>query len=250
MLQIYLCEDEENQLLHLKKMIEQYIIKKNIDAKIVSTRMNPQQTLEDARENAGKPALFFIDVELKGYSMNGFELVRTLKKQKKDYAFVFLTSHEELAYKVFEYELGVMDYIVKSPGYFLADEMSDALAARLDRIFGEMEEISVRKKQETILLECGSRIVPVAVQDIRFIQAVKGKHMAEVWTVHSMISIRLSLKNIYEMLNEDFIYINKSCIVQKSMIQEIDRKNRTMVVAGGHQLEIAYREMKNVCSSM
>lgn len=122
MIAVYLCEDEENQLLRFKKIIEQYILREHIDAKIVSAKTNPGQTLEDVKERGDARAVFFIDVELRGYSMNGFELAGKLKGLREEYYFVYLTSHEELAYKVFEYELGVLDYIVKSPRIFWKPE--------------------------------------------------------------------------------------------------------------------------------
>lgn len=250
MIAVYLCEDEENQLLRFKKIIEQYILREHIDAGIVSARINPGQTLEDVKERGDAQAVFFIDVELRGYSMNGFELARKLKRLKEEYYFVYLTSHEELAYKVFEYELGVLDYIVKSPRIFLEDGISDSLKARLDSIFGKVEKLSGKENKETLVFECGSRLVEIVMSDIIYIQAVKGKHQVEVYTRCQMMNIRQSLKNIYEKLNDDFIYINKSCIVQKNMIREIDRKNRTVTLRGGYGLEIAIREMKNVCNSL
>lgn len=247
---VYLCEDEENQLLRFQKIMEQYIQREHIDARVVSARMDPWHTLEDVKERKDTRAIFFIDVELKDYSMNGFELAGELKKQQKQYYFVYLTSHEELAYKVFEYELGALDYIVKSPGIFLENEISDSLKARLGSIFGKVEKLSSKEKKETLVFECGSRLVEVVMADIIYIQAVKGKHQAEVYTRYQMMNVRQPLKNIYERLNDDFIYINKSCIVQKNMIREIDRKNRTATLKGGYELEIAIREMKNVCNSL
>lgn len=247
---VYLCEDEEIQLLRFKAIIEQYIQNGSIDAKVVSARRNPGQTLKDVKEREDVQAVFFIDVELKDSPMNGFELAKELKGKRKNYYFVYLTSHEELAYKVFEYELGVLDYIVKSPEIFLAGGISDNLTARLNTIFGKIEALSNEEKKETLIFECGSRLVEVATSDIIYIQAVKGKHQAEVYTTCQILSIRQPLKSIYEELSDAFIYINKSCIVQKSMIREIDRKSRIVTLKGGYRLEVAIREIKNVCGSL
>ncbi len=250
MIEIYLCEDEKIQLLKFQKMIGQYLLKKRMDARIISARMNPEHILEDVQEHGSEQAVFFIDVELKGCSMNGFELAKKLKKLNRKYYFVFLTSHEELAYKVFEYELGVLDYIVKNPKYFLTDKISDPLMKRLDSIFEKVGKLSEKEEKETLVFECGSRLIEIALADIIYIQAVKGKHQVEVYTTDQMMNVRQTLKSIYEMLNDNFIYINKSCIIQKNMIREIDKKSRIATLKGGFELEIAIREMKNVCGSL
>ncbi|MGF0034386.1 LytR/AlgR family response regulator transcription factor [Bariatricus sp. SGI.154] len=246
MIDIYLCEDEEIQLLYFKKILEEYLEATHVDARIVSARMNPEQIVADIREHESNLALFFIDIQLKGCSMDGFGLARKLKKMNREYYLVYLTSHEELAYKVFEYELGVLDYIVKSPRHFLSNNISDGLKARLNNIFGKIEKQTRQEKKETLVIECGSRLVEVIVEDIILIQAIKGKHQIEIYTAYQTMNVRQSLKDLYEMLNDDFLYINKSCIVQKSMIREVDKKNRIVMLKGGYQMEISYRIMKSI----
>ena len=45
--------------------------------------------------------------------MNGLELARKLREKNSDDYLVFITSKDDLAYKVFEYQLDVLDYIMK-----------------------------------------------------------------------------------------------------------------------------------------
>ena len=42
------------------------------------------------------------------------------------------------------------------------------------------------------------------------------------------------------------MYVNKSCIVRKDKIKEVDRKNRYVKLENDFQIEVSYREMKNV----
>lgn len=55
------------------------------------------------------------------------------------------------------------------------------------------------------------------------------------------------MKEIFEKINsEKFIFVNKSCIVQRNMILEIDKKNRRLNLYGGYQVEVSVREMKKI----
>ena len=90
MIQVYLCEDQEKQLLYFKQIIEKYITDTYKDARIVSARKNPEHILLDMRECGENPALFFIDIQLDGYIMNGFELAKKIKKNVKNSYIVFL----------------------------------------------------------------------------------------------------------------------------------------------------------------
>ena len=83
MIDIYLCEDELSQLNYFKNVIGAFVKENGIQAEIVSARCNPLLTVNDFINGGGNTALFFLDVELKGYEIDGFGLARKLKKQNK-----------------------------------------------------------------------------------------------------------------------------------------------------------------------
>ena len=249
MIDIYLCEDELSQLNYFKKVIESFLKENHIQAEIVSARNNPLFTINDFIKNEENTALFFLDVELNGYTMDGFGLARKLKKQDRDIYIVFLTSQEDLAFRAFEYKLEPLDYIIKKPEYFLSDRMGNEMKVRMENIFGKIE-LMKEKKQNSISISAGSRVLEVNKDDILFIQAVKGSHQIEIYLSYKKLTLRQSLKNISEMLDEAFIFISKSCIVQKQKIREIDKKGRKIFLECGYELEVPYREIGSLCKLM
>lgn len=253
MLDIYLCEDEEIQLLRFAEILDKYIESNSKNAKIISKRWNPEETLKDAKKNAENEndTLFFIDVQLGDTYMNGFDLAQRLKELCPKCYLVFLTSKEELAYQAFERELDVLDYIVKRPEYFL-EEVNENLKQRFDRIFAKIgKDLEKRKSRTTkIKIESGSKMIEIDLNEIIFVQSIKQNHQLEIITRRQRVETRQTLKKMQEILGEGFIYVNKSCLVAKNKIQEIDRENRFVKLEGGYRLEISHRELKNVVSIM
>lgn len=249
MIKIYLCEDELAQLNYFTNVINAFIKENNINAEIVSARKNPLFILNDIMKNGSDPALFFLDIELKEYIMDGFALARKIKKEDIESYIVFLTSQEDLAFKAFEYKLEPLDYIIKKPEYFLSNKMSREVKERMTRIFEKIELLR-KKKQNNISISTGGRVMEVNKDDILFIQAIKGSHQIEIYLPYKKLTIRQSLKNMNELLDESFVYINKSCIVQRQKIQEIDKRNRLVYLEGGYELEVSYREIKGLCDLM
>ena len=80
MIQIYICEDEKIQLEFWKRTIEDYIKSAKIMAEIVSARQNPQDILNDIEQCDNSQRLFFIDIQMPEYDMNGLELARKLRE--------------------------------------------------------------------------------------------------------------------------------------------------------------------------
>ena len=249
MLHIYICEDEKVQLNRIRDMITEYIADLRIDARIAAARQNPEEIMAELHDNC-QPAVFFIDVQLDGYDMDGFDLARRLKWLNSEYAVVFLTSSTDFAYKVFEYDLEVLDYVVKEPEYFRQKRINNSLIRRLDRIFEKMMSLCDKKNKATIALAGGGKVTNVIMEDIIYIQSVAGRHQAEVYLDNRVIIVRQSMKSIYELLSEDFVYVNKSCIVNRYKMQELDKKERFLYLAGGFRVEVAYRELNDIAKIM
>ena len=249
MIQIYICEDEKIQLEFWKRTIEDYIKSAKIMAEIVSARQNPQDILNDIEQCDNSQRLFFIDIQMPEYEMNGLELARKLREKNSDDYLVFITSKDDLAYKVFEYQLDVLDYIMKKPKYYLENADMAPLTERLNRIFYKINQDQKETEQKKIQLGSGSRKYNIAIEDIIYVQAVKGTHLVEINIACKKIQVRQTLKEIAEQIDmEEFLFVNKSCIVQKRMILSVDKKNRRVNLTGGYQVEIAVREMKKVCT--
>lgn len=245
MIHIYLCEDDASQLQFFTDIIKQYIAERNMDADVFSARCNPENTLKDIDGNGDHQALFLLDVELNGYDMNGFDLCREIKKRNGNFFFAFLTSKDELAYKAFEYELDILDYILKEPKYFLNKVISKDLKKRLDRIFEKIEREKVGKNA-TIWVECGSRKVEIEIDSMICIQSIKGEHHLEIITENRRLIVNQSLEQMKGILADRVIEVSKSCLVMKAKIQEIDRKKRFVTMKNGMQCEIAFRKVKEV----
>lgn len=245
MINIYLCEDEEIQLDFIRNILEICIAERKIDAKIISFRKSPKETLLDAKSRRNEKSLFVIDIQLNDSSMDGIDLARELKKLSDKFYFAFLTSEWALAYKTFEYQLGVLDYIVKEPSMFIEKKMESEVMGRFERIFKELEK-GGRKLEETIIIECGSRRIEILKENIIYVQALKGRHSIEVVASDRRIITNMSLKSMEEKLGNQYIWINKSCLVSKKKMKELDKKTRFLTLENGEVCEVSFRKMNEV----
>ena len=152
------------------------------------------------------------------------EPARKLKEKDPLCQLVFLTSRDELAYKTYEYDLNVLDYIIKCPEYFLQNGIHARLKERLDRIFAKLERMPMAESHDRkeIIVDSGSRQIHLDLENILYVQAVKQTHQLEIVAKEQKITARATLKEMYGRLGAGFIYINRSCIVARNKIMEID----------------------------
>lgn len=249
---IFICEDDKIQMNRLSDLLKEYAKQTGKDICLTGASQAGEEILRRYDEDAGKHlSLCFVDVQLQEGKMDGFRLARKLKEKDPLCQLVFLTSRDELAYKTYEYDLNVLDYIIKCPEYFLQNGIHARLKERLDRIFAKLERMPMAESDDRkeIIVDSGSRQIHLDTENILYVQAVKQTHQLEIVAKEQKITTRATLKEMYGRLGDGFIYINRSCIAARNKIMEIDKKNRILILEGGYHLEISYREMKNLLGS-
>lgn len=252
MINVYLCEDEEVQLKYFRKQIAWYLQHKKKDTNFISAETNPEKIVEIAEKNSDVPSIFFIDIALDGYSMDGFELVQELQSINNMFGFVFLTARSELAYKVFDYNLEIIDYIVKNPEYFLADNLSEDVIRRLDRIFDQYED-RIRQPENSLFIETSDNSKYFVQQEqIMYIRPIeKESHYCEIVCADRYLKTKkYSLKAFAEKLDDSFLLLNRSCIVSIRYIQGIQPKKGIILMENGIEFKIPRRKIKEVCEEI
>ena len=226
-------------------ILENYIDKTKIEAKIVSVRNNPEDTIADAKAEREEKVLLFLDVQLDGYKMDGFELVNRLKSINENFCYVFLTSRSDLAYRVFEEEMDVIDYVVKDTAEFLSAELSEKTRFRLNKIFKVIQEKPKKQKQKIIYLDKSGNN-RVLESEIVCIETDTVHRKIMVYAKDRVIISSMPLKKLEEQLGEEFLAVNKGCIIAVHQIKTLDKKNRLVFMKNGKQYDISFRKVKEV----
>lgn len=245
MIPIYLCEDEEEQLVYFQNIIQRYIEKTQMDARIVSARKSPEDTLADAENNPEDLVLFFVDIQLGESGMDGFELVRRLKRQNEKFYFVFLTSRSDLAYRVFEEEMDVVDYIVKDPVDFLKEELNEKWMQRLDSIFRKVRKKQSKEHHAIVILDRSGNN-RILAEEIICIETDTIHRKIMVYAKDRVIASGLTLKEIETQLDAGFLLVNRGCVVAVRQIELVDKKDRMVYMKNGKRYDISFRKVKEV----
>lgn len=112
MLPIYICEDEPQVRGVQRAYLEKQILIEGYDMEIVECTGQPEKILEKMSQNPGR-GICFLDVELKGASMDGFALGQEIRKRDTRGFLIYVTAFQDLAFETFRYHLEVPDYICK-----------------------------------------------------------------------------------------------------------------------------------------
>lgn len=223
MIKVGLCDDEPVLLEKLNRFVLDCYGKNQVFAKVQTFEKG--QSLLYEIEDGGQFDLLLLDIEMP--QIDGMELAARVKKLLPKALIIFITSHME--YVLDAYELSVFRYIPKTdPGQRLSHALLDAAA---------MVEIQLR---ESYVIQNQNRLERVPLQNILYITH-EGKNAVLVTDLpcteeakNACYRVRRSLQQVYcELDGEQFLFIDRGCIVNLSKIMSI-RKGSVLLKDGTH----------------
>lgn len=163
----------------------------------------------------------FTDINMP--DLNGMEFVSSLSNHP---IIVFITAYAQYAAE--SYKLDAVDYLLKPYGFAdfqrSANKVLDAYVARSNREKQSNDPIeSHTHHNESIFIKVDYRYVRVSLSDIRYIKGY-GEYLQVYLSGHMNPLLTLSsFAGIMERLNDDFIQVHRSYIVNMNHVHHIER---------------------------
>ena len=224
MIHIYLCADDEAILHQIQTALEWKIFVENYDMQVVCAASCARELLEAAEDN--RRSIYFLDVELKDGTWDGFLLGRELRRRDPHSTLVYVTSYGDLAWRTFQYHLEAFDYIVKEPGQ-IGPQAARCLEAVHDRLLSER-----RDPAELFTLRVGDEIRHIPLADILYFETASKAHHVLLHTADSRVDFLGSLGELERELDGRFIRIHRAYLVAADKIEAMDLKRGTVRVGG------------------
>ena len=224
MIRIYLCDDEEAVLHQLKTALEWKIFVEDYDMEVACAAATAQELLDTARD--GSRSVYFLDVDLKDGTWDGFKLGRELRRRDPHGTLVYVTSYGDLAWKTFQYHLEAFDYIVKEP------ERTGPSAARcLEAVHARLLD-ERRDPAEVFSLRSGDETHHVPLSAILFFETAPKAHHVFLHTADSRMDFVGSLNELERELGGRFVRVHRAYLAAADKIESVDWKGGKVRVGG------------------
>lgn len=243
MLPIYICEDDERIRNAERLWLEKQILIEGFDMEIALCTGNPEELLESLAHEQ-RQGVYFLDVELKGASMDGFRLGEEIREKDARGFLIYVTAFQELAFETFRYHLEALDYICKKEPEQMYVGISRCLAViaeRVSREQGGQQEYFTVKTLDVI------RHIPLA--EILYFATSGRTHRIELHARQERLDFIGSMQELEERLEPHFIRVHRAYLVQTDQIAGIERKTREIVLKNGERCPFS-RAMRNRLESL
>lgn len=227
MLRIAICDDDKNAVEAHKKIAETCLLQ-NGSAGETAVYTASENLLYDITEDGFFFDLLLLDIEMPGNT--GMEIAEKIKPFLPNVKIIFITSHVEYAIDAFE--LSIFRYVPK-----------DDIEKRLPAAIRDAVKLIELEDGKTYTIRTNSRLEKIPCKEIYYIER-DGKN-ARISAACGVSKVRKSLQQVYEELNaEEFIYIDRGCIVNIIHIMQI--KEGMAVLKNGAALPVSRGHLQEV----
>ncbi|KQY93536.1 two-component system response regulator [Paenibacillus sp. Root52] len=238
MLEIFICEDDEEQRKRLTQYVSDYIMIENLDMKVVISTAHSKDIINYLQQN-DTTGLYFLDVDLQE-EKSGIALGAEIRQYDTQGAIVFITTHPELTYLTFTYKVEAMDYITK-------DQFTDIQKRVIDCIDTAYHRYMQNKHNHRKLFQTkmGDKVISIEYNDILFFETSSQLHKIILHAHNRQVEFYGKLKALPEMDNR-FYRCHNSYVVNKDNIAEIDIAKREIRMVNGQICYASSRFLKGL----
>lgn len=231
-MKIYICEDDLSQRQHITKIINNYILIENLDMKIQLSTSDPLQILQAIDQ---EQSVYFLDIGLHS-ELNGLELASAIRKADTHGYIIFITTHDEMAFETFKYQVAALDFILKDQGN---------LKDNIVRVFQTIQQQLMidADDNDTIAIKLNDRILYINLKTLIYIETLSN-HKLVLHAQNKESLITGDLKAIEQRLPNNFFRAHKSFLVNLDYVDHVDKKQNLIFFRNGASCLVSRRKIK------
>ncbi len=204
-LNIGVCDDEELQVKVNTSYINDVAAANSLDTTIHG--FTTLSSLFDFLEKH-KIDILFMDIDMGGKS--GIKAATEMFTKYPDLLVIFITGHREFAYEAFD-----MDAL----GYLLKPIVPAKLEHTLLKAIEQLKTRREKAETKYLIFYDDKNKVRVSVSEILFIERIRSH--VQITTAKTQYRVYDSIKKFAERLEDDFVQINQSELINKDEIENI-----------------------------
>lgn len=237
MLPIYICEDEEKIRNAERTWLEKQILIEGLDMEIALCTESPEELLHHLSGEA-RQGIYFLDVELRGSSMDGFRLGQEIRKRDARGFLIYVTAFQDLAFETFRYHLEALDYICKNDPEKMYAGISHCLKVIAERVSREQGE-----QQAYFTVRTLDVVRHIPLKEILYFATSGRTHRIELHAWQERLDFIGSIQELEEKLAPQFIRVHRAYLVQEDQIEQVNLKTREVLLKNGERCPFS-RNMK------
>lgn len=217
-LPVFICEDNESQLMNLKMVIENHIMINDMAMSLKLATADPVNIVDYLETKESVQGVYFLDIDL-GTTMDGIELAQIIREKDTLAKIIFITTHDELAPLTLQKKVEPLGYVSKD-----SSDMKNQLIECLDLSYQRyVDGLGVQKKLLTFSI--AKKKFNIDLNTVVFLEVAATPHKIILYTDLNQYEFYGKLGD-YEREYPELFRCHKAYLINPKKIESIDFKKR------------------------
>jgi len=237
MINFIICDDNQPFATKLKQIVENYMMNYDTEYKTYMF-VDYGKKFKDAINKLEGFNVYLLDIETKNGS--GIDATRYIREELDDWnsVIILITAHNELKYEALGNRLFLLDFINKFDNY------ENKLKEDLGRTLKNYDN-----REKCLTFETNRIIKKIDFRHIITIEKEKDSKRCIIHTTYGEYIIYSSINNILKLLDDRFMKINRSMIINNDQIAEYDSSENKITFKNGTTTYDISRDYKKEVSN-
>ena len=220
MYKVLITDDEKKSRMLIENIIRQ-ILPEDVSIMQVDHPVKALRLIEKIKFD-----LIFMDIIMP--QMNGLDVIEQISKKDHSPFIIIVSAHKNFEFAQKGINLGASGYISK-PVY------KRQFIPVIDKFISKYKQSDIESPDnKTLSLSTSTGYRVINTKSIVFIKKA-GRNTVDVYTTEAVIpQVRGTLSELLTDLTPYFIYVNRQCIMEKSMIRFFNPKTKEIIVKIGN----------------
>lgn len=232
MINYIICDDNQEFAMKLRQITENYMMNYDVDNSY-HMFVDYGDEFKDKIKTIDGYKVYILDIETKNGS--GLDASRYIREELDDWnsVIIMITAHNELKYEAFGNRLFLLDFINKF------DDYEAKLKEDLERVMKNYDH-----REKCLTFEYNRVIKKIDFKHIVVIEKEKDSKKCIVKTTYGEYSVCRFLNNVLKSLDNRFIKISRSCIINLDQVREYDSVENKLTFKNGTVSQDISRDYK------
>lgn len=232
MINFILCEDEKEFRKAVKIQIENFMMNSDVEYKIYEFSNYDKKFEELVKADIGFK-VYFLDIKTKYGS--GIDAARYIREKEDDWIslIVIITAYSEYRYEALSNRLFLLDFINK------LDDCKKKIEESLEIVMK-----NYGNKEKCFCYEYNYTLHKIEFRNIIYIEKEQDSKRSIINTTYGRFKVPMGLNEIMKKVDERFIKLHRSMVVNMDKIDKYDLKTNTITFTNGQTTNLIARSKR------
>lgn len=227
MINFIVCDDNVSILNSVKEVISKTMMK-NRQSYLIHSFTEYDAGFKQKMNEKLTNKIYILDIETK--SASGIDIARRIRQKDINSIIIFLTSHDELGSVLLKEEIMFLTFINKFDNY--KHRLESAIKMGI-KIMGETKILH---------FEYHGSVFNIPEKDILYVTRDNVERKVIIKTDSTEFKLSKTLAEMLDLLSDCFIVSHRSCIVNSTRINVVDKRTRKITFDNGDTLDMVSKK--------